>query len=69
MVHAFRVISPEARFLTVTTGRFEDMVRSASVEAERPGFPPQMPFTAEDQARLAAICHDHGIEFVGPPID
>jgi quercetin dioxygenase-like cupin family protein len=68
-VHAFRVISPTARFLTVTTGAFEDMVVAASTPAASEGLPTQRPFTAEDQTTLATLCNRAGIEFVGPPID
>ena len=68
-VHAFKILSPRARFLTITNGPFEDMVREASVPAERPEIPPQAPFTAEDQQTLALLCNRNGIEFVGPPID
>ncbi|MBO3759584.1 cupin domain-containing protein [Ciceribacter sp. L1K22] len=67
--HAFKVLSPRGRFLTITNGRFESMVREASVAAERPEIPPQVPFAAEDQQRLFALCNRNGIEFVGPPID
>jgi quercetin dioxygenase-like cupin family protein len=68
-IHAFKVISPVARFLTVTPGRFEDMVMAASVPADEADLPPQLPFTAEDQTRLALLCNQNGIEFVGPPIE
>lgn len=67
--HAFKVISPRARFLTITNGTFEDMVRAASVPAERPEIPPQTPFTEDELKALAVICNRNGIEFVGPPID
>lgn len=67
--HAFKVLSPTARFLTITSGTFEKMVLSASVPAERPEIPPQAPFSQEDQQKLADLCNQHGIEFVGPPID
>lgn len=69
IVHGFRVLSPLGRFLTVTSGAFEDMVKAASVPAQSKSLPPQEPFTAEDQARLTELCNRNGIEFVGPPID
>jgi mannose-6-phosphate isomerase-like protein (cupin superfamily) len=69
LIHAFRVVSSIGRLLTVTTGQFETMVRAASVPAEFPDLPPQAPFTSDDQTRLALICNQNGIEFVGPPID
>lgn len=68
-VHGFRVISPTARFLSISNGRFEDMVREASVEAGAAALPPAAPCTEADQQKLAAICNRNGIEFVGPPID
>ncbi len=68
-VHAFRIVSPIARFLTLSNGAFEDMVREASVQAEELALPPAAPFTEADQQMLAAICNRNGIEFVGPPIN
>ncbi len=67
--HAFKIVSPRARFLTITNGTFEKMVMAASVRAERPEIPPQAPFTPEDQQKLGVLCNQNGIEFVGPPID
>ena len=67
--HAFKIVSPRARFLTITNGPFENMVREASTPAERPEIPAQAPFNAEDQRRLAELCELNGIEFVGAPID
>jgi quercetin dioxygenase-like cupin family protein len=67
--HALKVLSPRARFLTVTNGNFEAMVRAFSVPAKHPGMPPQVPMTTEDQQKLAMLCNRNGIEFVGPPID
>ncbi len=68
-VHAFKIISPRVRFLTITNGAFEEMVRAASVRAERPEIPPQMPFTPDEHQKLVALCNLNGIDFVGPPID
>jgi quercetin dioxygenase-like cupin family protein len=68
-VHAFRVVSPTGRFLTVTTGRFEAMVRALARPAPEPVLPPVAPPTPEETARLVATCAAHGIAFVGPPID
>lgn len=68
-VHAFRVVSATGRFLTVTTGRFEDMVRALSHAAPSRTLPPQAPMTTEEIDRLTEVCASHGIEFVGPPID
>jgi len=68
VVHSFRVISPEARFLTITPGRFEAMVRTASRPAPAPILPPQKVPTPEEQDALVALCAAHGIEFVGPSV-
>jgi quercetin dioxygenase-like cupin family protein len=67
--HSFRVVSDEARFLTVTTGRFEEMVRSLSRPAATPGLPPQHEPTPEEIDALVQACAAHGIAFVGPPVD
>lgn len=67
--HSFRVISKEARFLTVTTGQFEDMVRSLSRPATTAGLPPQDAPTEEQITALVQTCGAHGIEVVGPPVD
>ncbi len=40
MTHAFRVVSETGRFLTVTTGRFEDMIRALGRPAPAEGLPP-----------------------------
>jgi quercetin dioxygenase-like cupin family protein len=69
MAHSFRVISREARFLTVTTGPFEDMVRSFGRPATTAGLPAQDAPTEEQIAALVQACGAHGIEFVGPPVD
>ena len=68
--HGFRVVSAEGgRCLTLTRGGFEDMVRSASRPASSVTLPDQTPPTPEMQARLAAICSEHGIDLISPPID
>jgi ABC-type Zn uptake system ZnuABC Zn-binding protein ZnuA len=53
----------------VTTGRFEDMVRSLSRPAGSPGLPPQDEPTPQQIEALVETCRRHGIEFVGPPVD
>lgn len=68
-VHAFRVVSETGRFLTVTTGRFEDMVRALGRPAPAATLPPQTPPSAQETEHLVAVCAAHGIAFVGPPID
>jgi mannose-6-phosphate isomerase-like protein (cupin superfamily) len=68
--HGFRVISPGGgRCLTITTGGFENMLRSASRAAPAAVLPDQVAPTPEMQARLAAICAENGIDLLGPPID
>lgn len=67
--HTFRVLSPIGRFLTVTNGAFEEMVVSASVPAGFDDIPEQAPFTPQDASRLAILCNQNGIEFLGPPIE
>jgi quercetin dioxygenase-like cupin family protein len=69
LAHSFRVVSEEARFLTITTGRFEDMVRSLSRPADDEGLPPQLEPTPEQIDTLVRACSAHGITFVGPPVD
>jgi quercetin dioxygenase-like cupin family protein len=66
--HSFRVVSPEARFLSMTTGRFEEMIRSLARPAEHEGLPPQAEPTNQEVAALIAACAAHGIEFKGPAV-
>ena len=66
-VHSLSVMSPTARFLTITDGAFEKMVMEFSTPAEAPGIPPQQPFEDVDQKRLVAFCQQNGIEFLPPP--
>jgi quercetin dioxygenase-like cupin family protein len=67
--HTFRVLSDEARALTITNGPFERMVRAASRPTNATTLPPQIPPTPEQQQALAQICAAHQIDLVGPPID
>lgn len=67
-VHSFRVVSDYGRFLTITNGQFENMVRAAAHPAETDGLPEQMPPTLEQQQALAQICSAHAIDLLGPPI-
>ncbi|MBB3348360.1 cupin domain-containing protein [Sphingomonas sp. BK069] len=67
--HSFRVVSEEARFLTITNGSFEEMVRSVGRPAGGAGLPPQVEPTHEEIEALVAACRSHGIDFVGPPVD
>ena len=67
--HGFRVVSPEgARFLTITRGGFEGLVRSAARPATADALPEPMEPTPEMQADLAAKCAAQKIELLGPPI-
>jgi quercetin dioxygenase-like cupin family protein len=69
--HTYRVDSADgARFLTITRGGdFEGLVRSCGRPAERSGLPdPSGPPTPEQVEALAAVCSQHGIELVGPPL-
>ncbi len=68
--HGFKVVSPEGgRCLIISKGRFEAMLRSASVVAASASLPEQREPTVEMQAALTRICAEHGIELLGPPID
>lgn len=66
--HSFRVVSPEARFLSMTTGGFEAMIRSLARPAETEGLPPQAEPTDAEVAALVAACAAHGIAFQGPAV-
>ncbi|CAM2932972.1 Quercetin 2,3-dioxygenase [Methylobacterium mesophilicum] len=66
--HSLRVVSSEARFLSMTTGRFEGMIRSLARPAKNEGLPPQAEPTAEEVAALIAVCAAHGIEFPEPAV-
>ena len=66
--HSFRVVSREARFLSITTGPFEAMIRSLARPAASDGLPPQVAPTDDEVAALVATCAAHGIEFKGPPV-
>jgi mannose-6-phosphate isomerase-like protein (cupin superfamily) len=68
--HTYRVESPEARWLAITTrGDFERMVRAMSRSAAWAGLPePSGPPTPERVEALAAACRECGIELVGPPL-
>jgi mannose-6-phosphate isomerase-like protein (cupin superfamily) len=70
--HTYRVESRAgARWLVITRrGDFERFVRALSRPAERSALPPaQGPTTPEQADALAAAAREHGIEFVGPPLD
>jgi quercetin dioxygenase-like cupin family protein len=72
VAHTYRVESPDgARWLVITTGGdFEGFVRALSRKAAGPGLPTsQGPPTPEQADALADAARQHGIEFVGPPLD
>jgi len=59
-VHAFMVVSPAARYLTLhTPAGFEDFARIMSDAAQAAGPPP-------DRASLVALAAEHGIDIIGP---
>ncbi len=67
--HRFRVVSREgARFLTVTRGGFEGLVRDIGKTPQGPGRP--APFTPGpgEQSVLAAACFANGINIICPPL-
>ena len=68
--HRYRVISPEgARYLTITRGGFERMVRAVA----RPATDAVLPLQAEpDEATRQTLferCAEAGIDLIGPPLD
>lgn len=68
--HTFQVLSDTARFTCVTASRngeaprFDRMVAALGVPTDVPSLPEQAYI---DPARVAEVCHEHGIEIVGPP--
>ena len=70
--HTYRVESRDgARWLVITRrGDFERFVRALSRPAGHPGLPAdEGPPTTEQAGALAVAAREHGIEFVGPPLD
>ena len=69
--HTYRVLSDRARWTVVTThGDFERFVRAVSRPAETADLPvPSEPPTAEQERLVAELAAQHGIGFVGPPLD
>jgi len=67
--HTYRVVSDEARMLTITRGEFENFIRTFGRPAEREGLPDASgPPTPEQAEALARACQQFGIELVGPPL-
>jgi quercetin dioxygenase-like cupin family protein len=71
VAHTYRVESPDgARWLVITRGaNFEHFVRAVSRQAPAPELPTPQPPTPEQADALAGAARQHGIEFVGPPLD
>lgn len=68
--HAYKVVSPgNARFLTITRGGFENLVRQSSRPASGDGLPPLAEPTPDQKEKLAAIASANGVDMVGPLID
>jgi mannose-6-phosphate isomerase-like protein (cupin superfamily) len=71
--HTYRVESPAgARWLVITTrGDFERFVHALSRPAEASELPAPNPAapTPEQEDELAAAAREHGIKFVGPPLE
>ena len=70
VAHTFKVVSPRARLLNVTTSngatapRFDLMVSTLGEALTEPKFPEP---TAIDPGRVADVCAAFGITVVGPP--
>mgnify|MGYP001819288159 CR=1 FL=1 len=67
--HTFQVLSESARFVNVTASnsgapRFDSMVAALGTPTDRLTLPEP---SYIDPAEVAAVCHEHGIEIVGPP--
>lgn len=67
--HTFQVLSPTARFLSVTASgdghpAFDRMVAALGTPTDEPGLPEPGPI---DPGEVARICAAHGIEVLGPP--
>ena len=68
--HAYKVMSAgNARFLTMTRGGFENLVRESSRPAEGEGLPAFAEPTPEQQEALAKIASANGVDMVGPPLE
>lgn len=67
--HTFQVVSPTARFITISAGRAEQPSFDTFVRTL--GRPVDDPSTIEpegiDPGHVAAVCAAHGIEVLGPP--
>ena len=62
-VHGFRIESPEARYLILTTPRHGDFYRAISQPAGPDGERPQAGVEGD---QIERACREYGIEFVGP---
>lgn len=67
--HTFQVLSPTARFVTVTasqgsTSRFDQMVTALGVPTTEASLPEPGPI---DPTHVADVCLAHGVDVLGPP--
>jgi quercetin dioxygenase-like cupin family protein len=68
--HSFQVLSPTARFLSVTASitadapRFDQMVSTLGAATDQPTLPEPGPI---DPGHVALINDQHGIDILGPP--
>lgn len=70
MPHTYRVESPSARWLTITSGAdFENFVRAVGRAAETTDLPPASPPPTEEQvAEMGNLSESFGVDLVGPPL-
>lgn len=67
--HRYRVVSPDgARYLTITRGGFERMVRAVSRPATAAVLPEQAELDEAAKRRLFEQCAAAGIDLIGPPL-
>jgi quercetin dioxygenase-like cupin family protein len=62
-VHAFRVESPTARYLIITTPHHAQFYRAMAEPARERAIPPDAELNME---MIGAACEAYGVEFVGP---
>lgn len=67
--HRFRVTSKKgARYLTITRGGFEELVRSFGRTPQGPGLPRHEAPTPAMRTALVSACFANGINVIGPPL-
>lgn len=62
-VHAFRVESPTARYLIITTPHHLQFYRAMAEPARERAIPPEAEL---DMEMIGAACEAYGVEFIGP---